>query len=47
MVKHKGGKLLLVASELASSLEGVTQDVTFTPDGPKLSVFKEYPDRVE
>lgn len=38
VVEHEGAKLLLVASELASVVEGVTLDVQDTPEGPKLVI---------
>ena len=40
VVEHQGVKALLVASELAPSLEGVTLDVQDTDDGPKLVVHR-------
>ena len=41
VVEHEGAKVLLVASELAPVIDGVTLDVQDTPDGPKLVVLKE------
>lgn len=41
VVKHKGSKVLLVEKGLAASLNGVTLDVEYTPEGTKLAVFKE------
>ena len=41
VVKHKGSKVLLVEKGLADSLDGVTLDVEYTPEGTKLAVFKE------
>ena len=40
VVEHQGVKALLVASELAPSLEEVTLDVQDTDDGPKLVVHR-------
>lgn len=44
VVEHEGAKVLLVASELAPVVEGVTLDVQDTPDGPKLVVSREKQD---
>ena len=41
VIEHEGVKVLLVASELAPMVEGVTLDIQDTPDGPKLVVTKE------
>ena len=41
VVEHQESKVLLVASELASTLKEVTLDVEDTDDGPKLVVQKE------
>jgi Fe-S cluster assembly iron-binding protein IscA len=41
VVKHKGIKVLVVESKLASKLDGVTLDVEDTPDGPELAIFKD------
>ena len=41
VVEHQESKVLLVASELAPTLEEVTLDVEDTADGPKLVVQKE------
>lgn len=41
VVDHENTKVLLVASELASMVEGVTLDVQDTPEGPKLGISKE------
>ena len=41
VVEHEGAKVLLVASELAPTVDGVTLDVQDTPDGPKLAVSKQ------
>ncbi|MFQ6114202.1 MAG: hypothetical protein ACE5NG_08945 [bacterium] len=41
VVEHEGTKVLLVAAELASAVEGITLDVQDTADGPKLAVSKE------
>jgi Fe-S cluster assembly iron-binding protein IscA len=40
VVEHEGMKLLLIASELAPTVDGVTLDVQDTPDGPKLALSK-------
>jgi Fe-S cluster assembly iron-binding protein IscA len=39
VVKHKGKKVLVLNSEMASSLDGATLDVEFAPDGPELVMF--------
>jgi len=41
VVEDEGTKVLLVASELAPVVEGVTLDVQDTADGPKLAISKE------
>jgi len=41
VVKHKGSKVLLVAHELATSLEGQTLDFTGTAEGSSFVVRKE------
>ena len=41
VVEHQGSKVLLVASELAPVVEGITLDVQDTPEGPKLVMAKE------
>ena len=41
VVEHEDTKVLLVASELAPVVEGVTLDVQDTPEGPKLTMSKE------
>ncbi len=41
VVEHEGSKVLLVASELAPVVDGVTLDVQDTPDGPKLVISKQ------
>ena len=38
VVEHEGAKVLLVASELAPAVDGVTLDIQDTADGPKLAV---------
>lgn len=38
VVEHEGAKVLLVASELAPAVDGVTLDIQDTADGPKLVV---------
>lgn len=38
VVEHEGAKVLLVPSELAPALDGVTLDIQDTADGPKLVV---------
>jgi len=38
MVEHEGAKVLLVASDLALMVQGVTLDVQDTEDGPKLDI---------
>ena len=40
VVEYEGTKVLLVASELAPVVEGITFDVQDTADGPKLVVSK-------
>ncbi len=40
VVEHEGVKVLLVAPELATMIEGVTLDVQDTPDGSKLAMLK-------
>lgn len=40
VVEHEGAKVLLVASELAAVMDGITLDVQDTADGPKLVVSK-------
>ena len=39
VVEHEGSKVLLVASELAPLVDGVTLDVKDTPEGQKLVVL--------
>jgi len=41
VVEYEGAKVLLVASELAPVVDGVTLDVQDTPEGPKLAVSKQ------
>ena len=41
VVEHEGAKVLLVAPELATALEGNTLDVQDTEEGPKLFLSKE------
>lgn len=41
VVEHEGAKVLLVASELAPAVDGVTLDIQDTADGPKLVVSRE------
>jgi len=41
VVEHEGSKVLLVASELAPVVDGITLDVQDTADGPQLVVLKE------
>lgn len=41
VVEHEDTKILLVASELAPVVEGVTLDVQDTSEGPKLVIRKE------
>ena len=41
VVEHQGSKVLLMASELAPVVEGITLDVQDTPEGPKLTMSKE------
>ena len=41
VVEHEGSKVLLVASELAPAVEGITLGVQDTDDGPKLGILKE------
>ena len=41
VVEHEGAKVLLVASELAPAVDGITLDVQDTADGPQLVVSKE------
>ena len=41
VVEHEGSKVLLVASELAHAVDGLTLDAQDTPDGPKLAVLRE------
>ena len=40
VVEHEGAKVLLVATELAPAVDGITLDVQETADGPKLVVSK-------
>jgi Fe-S cluster assembly iron-binding protein IscA len=40
VVEHQESKVLLIAPELATALEGVTLDVEDTDDGPKLAVHR-------
>ena len=40
VVEHKGVKVLLVASELAPAVDGITLDVQDTAEGQKLVVSK-------
>ncbi|HEY82972.1 MAG TPA: hypothetical protein G4O01_06770 [Dehalococcoidia bacterium] len=40
VVEYEGSKVLLVETELAARLEGVSIDVDDTPDGPKLVLVK-------
>lgn len=44
VVEHEGAKVLLVASELAPAVDGVTLDIQETTDGPKLAVSQEKQD---
>jgi Fe-S cluster assembly iron-binding protein IscA len=44
VIKHEGTKVLLVAAELASAVEGITLDVQDTSGGPKLVATKEKQD---
>lgn len=44
VVEHEGAKVLLVASELAPAVDGVTLGVQDTADGPKLVVSREKQD---
>ena len=41
VIEHEGTKVLLVAPELATALEGIALDVQDTTDGPKLVARKE------
>jgi len=41
VVEHEGSKVLIVERELADQLEGVTVDVEDTPEGPRLSIFRD------
>ena len=38
VVKHQGSKVLLVETELATSLDGVTLYIEYTPEGPQLAM---------
>jgi len=40
VVEHEGAKVLLVASDLAIMVQGVTLDVQNTEDGPKLVILQ-------
>ena len=40
VVKHQGIKVLLVPSELAAAVDGITLDVEDAGDGPKLVVLR-------
>jgi len=40
IVEYEGTKVLIVESELANNLQGVTIDVDNTPDGPELVVVE-------
>ena len=41
VVEHEGSKVLLIAPELVTVLEGVTIDTKDTPDGTKLVISKD------
>jgi Fe-S cluster assembly iron-binding protein IscA len=41
VVKYEGLKVLLIEEKLVDNLEGITLDIEDTPDGPKLTAYKE------